>query len=1202
MYSLKLLSEAPDRYPDAVLEGIDRMLEMARIGDEGSSPEPKIDSVRVGTTVATNALLERKGVPTALVVTAGFGDSLEIGYQNRPKLFALEIERPAPLYREVLEVDERVGDSGEVIRPLDEEALREGYSRLIERGISAVAIVFMHGFRYTEHERRAAEIARASGFQQVSVSHEVSSLRKLVVRGSTTVLDAYLSPGLKRYVDRLERALPGVRLSFMQSRGGLVDAGRFFAKDSLLSGPAGGVVGMVAAARQAGVSRAVGFDMGGTSTDVSIFDGAFERLDELELAGVRLRIPSLAVHTVAAGGGSVVRYDAGRLTVGPESAGADPGPASYRRGGPLTVTDANVQLGRLQPDLFPRVFGPDADRSLDREAVGSGFEQLLRVVEGDDGSSDATDASEKDAVPAADALAGGVVEIAVARMAAAIERITIGRGLDVSEFALISFGGAGGQHACAVATVLGIETIIVPPVAGLLSAQGIALSERRVRREEVVESELAEVLVEELEARFLALEEVAVLRLQEEEPSATDPKLERSAALSLQGSDTQLQVAWSDASSMRRDFLSSHRQLFGFVDESRPILVETIAVEAVAPGARSETREESGAAGLAHAQSGTTEEPAAQSTSAETRPVWFAGSRVAAPFFERDDLREGEVVVGPAVIVEADATTVVGPGWVATLEPSRSLRLEHRSPESSVVRRSIDVNRADPILLEVFNHRFMEIAEQMGAVLERTAQSVNIKERLDFSCAVFDAAGDLVANAPHMPVHLGSMGESVRAVLQREGAIRPGDVFALNDPYTGGTHLPDITVVTPMFLGAEAEPQFWVASRGHHADVGGILPGSMPPASRSIEEEGVVLRDLRVVAGGEFREADVRAALLATRWPPRDVEQNLGDLKAQIAANERGLQGLSSALESFGRAAVVGYMKHVQDNAEEAVRRALSRLDSGSFALDLDNGQRIEVAISIDRESRSARVDFAGTSKQQANNFNAPVAVCRAAVLYVFRTLVERDIPLNAGCLRPLQIVVPAGSMLSPQHPAAVVAGNVETSQCVTDALFGALGVLSAAQGTMNNFTFGDDRLQYYETICGGAGASPKADGASAVHTHMTNSRLTDPEVLEHRFPVRLEAFSIRRGSGGAGRYRGGDGVVRRVRFLTPLSASILSNRRRVPPFGLSGGLAGALGINAVERADGSRVELGSTATVDVAAGDLFVIETPGGGGYGEPE
>ncbi len=1168
----KLLSENPERYRDAAVQGIREVL---GLGAGEPIPAERIEAVKMGTTVATNALLERKGDRTVLVITRGFGDALRIGYQVRPRLFARRIVLPEVLYERVIEADERVGPEGEVLTPLDEQRLRAELEGAYRDGIRSAAICFMHGYRHHAHERRAAAIAREVGFTQISVSHRVSPLMKLVSRGDTTVVDAYLSPILRRYVEAVEAELGGARLMFMQSNGGLTDARLFQGKDSILSGPAGGIVGAVRTSAMAGFERIIAFDMGGTSTDVSHYAGEYERAFDTLVAGVRMRVPIMRIHTVAAGGGSICSFDGARYRVGPESAGANPGPACYRRGGPLTVTDCNVMLGKLQARFFPAVFGPGGDQPIDEQVVGERFAELadeIRATTGDTRSPRE--------------VADGFLKIAVENMANAIKKISVQRGYDVTEYTLCCFGGAGGQHACLVADALGMKRIFIHPHAGVLSAYGMGLADVRALREEAVEEVLAAELVARLEARYAALEAAVGAEIAEQGIGEDQTTVERRAHLRYEGTDSALVVPFGDSEALRAAFEAAHRERYGFVMPDKRLVVEAIAAEAV--GTTGSVEDPVLPAG-----------PAAPPEPLATVEMYSAGRSHATPVYERAALAPGACVEGPAILREANATTVVEPGWRARVSERNHLILERYLP---LARREALGTDADPVMLEVFNNLFMSIAEQMGAALENTAYSVNIKERLDFSCAIFDLEGSLIANAPHMPVHLGSMSESVRTVIEdRAGTMRPGDVFVLNNPYHGGTHLPDITVITPVFDEAGGEILFYVGSRGHHADVGGITPGSMPPDSRTIHDEGVLIDNQVLVEGGRFREAEMRELLASGPHPVRNVEQNIADLKAQIAANEKGVQELRRMVEHFSLKVVRAYMRHVQDNAEAAVRRVLGVLRDGHFRYPLDDGSAIEVRISIDREARSAVIDFAGTSPQQESNFNAPSAVCRAAVLYVFRTLVDDEIPMNDGCLKPLEIRIPAGSMLAPSYPAAVVAGNVETSQYITDTLYGALGVMAAAQGTMNNFTWGNARHQYYETICGGSGAGPDFDGCDAVHTHMTNAKLTDPEVLEWRFPVRLESFTIRRGSGGRGRHRGGDGTVRRVRFLEPMTAAILSSHRRVPPFGVAGGEPGALGRNRVERADGTVEALSGTDRTEMRPGDVFVVETPGGGGYGKP-
>ncbi|NCT98367.1 MAG: 5-oxoprolinase [Comamonadaceae bacterium] len=1171
----KLLSENPEQYRDAAVAGIRYLLGLK----PGEPVTPRqVACVKMGTTVATNALLERKGEPTLLVTTRGFRDALRIAYQNRPRLFDRHIVLPELLYSRVIEAQERVGAHGELIEALDEAHLRERLWAAFDAGLRSVAIVFMHGYRYTTHEAAAARLASEIGFTQVSTSHETSPMMKFVSRGDTTVVDAYLSPILRRYVDQVAGEMPGVPLFFMQSSGGLTDAHRFQGKDAILSGPAGGIVGMARTATLAGHDKVIGFDMGGTSTDVSHYAGAFEREFETQVAGVRMRAPMMSIHTVAAGGGSILSFDGSRFRVGPESAGANPGPASYRRGGPLAVTDANVMLGKIQPAHFPKVFGPQANEALSAEAVRAKFDELAQQTG-----------------RTAEDVAEGFIRIAVQQMANAIKKISVARGYDVTRYTLQCFGGAGGQHACLVADALGMGRVFVHPLAGVLSAYGMGLADQNVIKEQAVERVLEAGALGAIAGQLEALAQAAGEELRAQQVSQGEVQLHRRVHVRYEGSDAALIVPFGELAAIESAFEAAYRQRFAFLMPGKRLIAEAVSVEAVVAGdAPAEPR---------HALHEPREVPRR-----DTVRLYAEGQWQDAALVVREDLRPGDVIPGPAIIAEKNATTVVEPGWEAQLTALDHLVLERRVPRAA--RHAVGTT-VDPVLLEVFNNLFMNIAEQMGLQLQNTAYSVNIKERLDFSCALFDAEGNLIANAPHMPVHLGSMGESIKTVIRKNaGRMQPGDVYVLNDPYHGGTHLPDVTVITPVYIGGADQPTFYVGSRGHHADIGGTTPGSMPPFSTRIEEEGVQIDNVKLVEGGRLREAEMIALLQSGEYPSRNPQQNMADLKAQIAANEKGVQELRKMVEQFGLDVVQAYMRHVQDNAEESVRRVITRLKDGQFTLPLDNGAQIQVAVRVNAAERSARIDFTGTSPQQTNNFNAPTAVCMAAVLYVFRTLVDDDIPLNAGCLKPIEVIIPPGCMLNPNPPASVVAGNVETSTCITNALYGALGAMAASQCTMNNFTFGNARHQYYETISGGSGAGGVTDeagrlidgfnGTSVVQTHMTNSRMTDPEVLEFRFPVRLESYQIRQGSGGAGRWHGGDGGVRRVRFLEPMTASILSNGRVHPSFGMAGGQPGALGLNRVVRADGRTEELKHIGQAEMAAGDIFEIHTPGGGGYGQ--
>ena len=1170
----KLLSENPERYRDAAIAGIRELLGLAPGAPIAAE---RIEAVKMGTTVATNALLERKGERTVLAVTKGFGDALRIGYQNRPRIFARHIVLPELLYERVVEVPERYTAEGEELVPIDLAAARAGLAAAYRDGIRSVAIVLLHSWRYPAHEDALAALAHEIGFTQISVSHEVSPLMKLIGRGDTTVVDAYVSPILRRYVDQVAAELGGVRLMFMQSNGGLADARFFQGKDSILSGPAGGIVGAARTAQMAGFDKIIGFDMGGTSTDVAHFAGEYERAFETLVAGVRMRAPMMRIHTVAAGGGSIVHFDGTRYRVGPDSAGANPGPACYRRGGPLTVTDANVMVGKIQPRFFPKVFGPGADQPLDGAIVAEKFASLAAEIARASGD-------ERSPVEVAD----GFLRIAVENMANAIKQISVQRGYDVTRYTLNCFGGAGGQHACLVADALGMTRVFIHPFAGVLSAYGMGLADLRVLRERAIEAELEDAMIAELQRGLGELEAEARADLVRQGVEAPRIDVAHKIHLRYEGTDTALVLPFGARAEIIAAFEEAHHTQFGFIAPEKKHVVEAISVEAVGHSADVPD------APIAMSPAAAAPEALAQIE------MYSAGATHPTAVYDRDLMMTGAIVLGPAIIIDANATTVLEPGWRAEVTALNDLVLTRAValPERVAIGTA-----ANPIMLEVFNNLFMSVAEQMGVVLQNTSYSVNIKERLDFSCAIFDAEGDLVANAPHIPVHLGSMSESVKTIIRlRRATMRPGDVYMLNTPYNGGTHLPDVTVITPVFDEAGGAILFYVASRGHHAEIGGITPGSMPPDSKHIDEEGVLVDNFQLVRAGRLLEAETERLFTTAPHPTRNFRHNLGDLKAHIAANEKGARELRRMVAQFGLAVVHAYMRHVQDNAEESVRRVLDVLKDGSFAYGMDNGAKIAVAITVDKKTRSARIDFTGTSGLQSTNFNAPAAISVAAVLYVFRMLVDDDIPLNAGCLKPLDIIVPAGSMLRPSYPAAVVAGNVETSQAITDTLLGALGIMGAAQGTMNNFTFGNAHYQYYETICGGAGAGPDFDGADAVHTHMTNTRLTDPEILEWRFPVLLDSFAIRRGSGGAGRHRGGHGVVRRVRFREAMTAAILSGHRYIPPYGVAGGLAGTVGRNWVERKDGTVVELGGTARVEMAPGDVFVIETPGGGGYGPPD
>ncbi|MEL7462882.1 MAG: hydantoinase B/oxoprolinase family protein [Pseudomonadota bacterium] len=1159
----KLLSENPERYKDAAVQGIRELLGVA---DGAPVPSGVIEAVKMGTTVATNALLERKGDRTLLLITKGFGDLLRIGHQARPQLFDLEIKLPELLYERVAEVDERLDAEGNVVAELDEAGARAALKAAKADGIDGVAIAFMHGYLNPDHEARVSAIAAEEGFGQISASHQTSPLMKLVPRGDTTVVDAYLSPILRRYVNQVEDALGGEgRLMFMQSNGGLTDAKLFQGKDAILSGPAGGVVGMVKTGELAGHEKLIGFDMGGTSTDVCHYAGAYERSFETEVAGVRMRAPMMNIHTVAAGGGSILFFKDGRFQVGPDSAGADPGPACYRRGGPLTVTDCNVMLGKLQPDHFPPVFGPNGDQPLDTAIVREKFEAMAKDIAAETGEAER---SPED-------LAEGFLRIAVENMANAIKKISVQRGYDVTRYTLQCFGGAGGQHACAVADALGMETVFVHPFAGVLSAYGMGLAEIRALRERSFERPLADLAGAARTLEDMASEAAKEVAEQGVAPDAI--RTEKRAHLRYKGSHQALEVAFGDEAALRAGFDEAHRARFGFSAGDRELVFEALAVEAVG-----------GAAEIADAKQMPTDTPAHPVAHVETR---FGGGAV--PLYDRETMRPGQSVMGPAIVKEPTGTNVIEPGWRASLNEWGHLILTRAVP---MERAEALGTEADPVMLEVFNNLFMNIAEQMGATLANTAYSVNIKERLDFSCALFAPDGGLVANAPHVPVHLGSMSESIRTVIRLNPEMKEGDVYVLNAPFNGGTHLPDVTVITPVFEGGE--PIFYVASRGHHADIGGKTPGSAPPDSRHIEEEGVLIDNFLMVDGGEFREAETRTLLTSGKYPVRNLEENMADLAAQVAANETGAREIMKMIDQFGLDVVHAYMGHVQDNAEESVRRVIDALKDGAYDYELDNGEFIRVAVRVDHANRSAEIDFTGTATNEFN-YNAPLAVCHAVVLYVFRTLCGAPIPLNEGCFKPLKIIAPEGSMVNAQYPSAVIAGNTEVSQLSCNALMGALGAMAGSQATMNNYVWGNDRIQNYETICGGTGAGPGFDGCSAIQTHMTNTRGTDPEVLEHRFPVRLEEWSIRRGSGGAGATTGGDGITRKMRFFEEMTVTTLCSHRRVPPFGLNGGAPGGVGKEWIERADGSTVEHGGNDQNTVNPGDVFVMQTPSGGGCG---
>jgi 5-oxoprolinase (ATP-hydrolysing) len=1207
LHTYKLLSENPEAYRDAAVEGIRRLLD---VKPGAPIPSQRISAVKMGTTVATNALLERKGERTLLLITRGFRDALRIGYQARPKIFAKHIIKPDMLYERVVEVDERVLADGTVERVLDLDGVRVELLRAKTDGIAAVAVVLMHAYQYSDHERQVAALARELGFAQVSASHEVSPLIKLVGRGDTTVVDSYLSPILRRYVEQVANDLHGeeaapstspggggekTRLMFMMSSGGLTAAELFRGKDAILSGPAAGVVGMAETGRAAGFSRLIGFDMGGTSTDVSHYAGEYERAFETEVAGVRMRAPMMLIHTVAAGGGSILHFDGARFRVGPDSAGANPGPKCYRRGGPLAVTDANVMVGKLIEDFFPKIFGPAQNQPLDAAAVRAAFAALAKEI--GDGRS-------------AEEVADGFIRIAVENMANAIKKISVQRGYDVTRYALNCFGGAGGQHACLVADALGMTSVLIHPLSSLLSAYGMGLADIRSVRQQAIEEPFGEKARMNLQGIAGRLAKDTIAEVVSQGVAAGKIALHVRAHIRYAGTDTPLiveagafrplprgPVKLAPLAKMKAAFERAHKAQFGFIDRSKELVVEAVSVEAVGGGAAFREK-------VSKVTRSKLPRPA-------RRTRFFSGGRwQRAGVYTRETILPGHKVMGPAIIIEPHQTVVVEHGWRAELTAKDHLVL--RRVQKLKRARAIGTH-ADPVMLEVFNNLFMSIAEQMGVALQNTAYSVNIKERLDFSCAVFDPNGSLVANAPHMPVHLGSMDRAVETIIrENRGSIKPGDAYLINAPYNGGTHIPDLTVCTPVFEPpSRSLPRkrgrvgrgkilFWVASRGHHADIGGIAPGSMSPIATTIDEEGIYIDNFKLVDRGKFREAALYDLLTNAKYPARNPVQNINDLKAQIAANEKGAHEMRRMVAEFGLKVVHAYMRHVQDNAAESVRRVIGKLHDSAFAYEADQGNVVAVRITVDKKKREATVDFTGTSPQQGTNFNAPEPVTRAAVLYVFRVMVDDDIPMNAGCLRPIHIVIPENSMLAPRYPAAVVAGNVEVSQMVTDTLFGALGAMAAAQGTMNNVNFGNDTYQYYETICSGSPAGPGFPGTDAVHTHMTNTRLTDPEILEFRYPVVLEDFHIRKGSGGRGQWNAGDGVIRTIRFLQKMEYTVLSGHRRIRPFGLGGGADGQIGENWVRRRDGRMERLkGADATV-VDAGEAIIIQTPTAGGYGE--
>lgn len=1204
----KLLSENPEQYDDAVIQGIRDIL---GVNKQDPIPTAQVSLVKMGTTVATNALLERKGDAVVLVMTQGFQDGLEIAYQNRPDIFALEIKKPSLLYAQVIEAKERLDAAGNILVALDQGQIAQDLQRAYDLGIRSVAIALMHSYRYPHHEEQIAEIAQAIGFTQISRSSEVSPLIKYIYRGDTTVVDAYLSPLLRRYVNQVQSQLPGVTLQFMQSHGGLVDAAHFQGRDSILSGPAGGIVGAVKTSQRAGFEKIISFDMGGTSTDVAHFNGNYERLWETEIAGVRMRVPSLAIHTVAAGGGSILKFDGQKYQVGPASAGANPGPACYRRGGPLTVTDANVMLGRLQGAYFPQVFGGAGNLPLDEAIVQEKFQQLAAEIN-----------LLSQTKPTPVEVADGFLAIAVENMANAIKKVSLQRGYDVSDYILCCFGGAGGQVVCRLADSLGMKRIFLHPYAGVLSAYGMGLAEQRVLKAMTIELSLTAENLHKLSEYYEQLLQQTFLSDHLPENLG---QIEKKVNLKYAGTDTSLALDFTeDVSTLHQKFCQEYQQQYGFLQAGHPLIIAAISLERIEPL-------------MAPAEPYLTPQNAADYVE-KTAQLYVNNQWQTIPVYPRKWLQTQQSIVGPAMILEGTGTIIVDPGWQAQLGHMNATGVQpcyliiekivapmgdqvdqetgyfnqpKRADRFEVPKQALEPNppgqlslpredKPDPVRLEIFNNLYQFIAEQMGIILQNTASSVNIKERLDFSCTIFDRQGDLVANAPHIPVHLGSMSESVKALCrsQRE-SMEPGNVYISNNPYNGGTHLPDVTIITPMFDPSGHHILFYLASRGHQADLGGITPGSMPPHSRDIRQEGILFDNQLLVKAGEFQEKTIRTQLTSSPYPARNPDQNIADFQAQIAANNRGMAALRQMVDQYGLATVQAYMTHVQNNAEQSVRQAIANLKSGQFTTAMDNGIQIKVSITVDQDT--ATLDFTGTSPQGEHNFNTPTAVVQAVVLYVFRTLVSDPIPLNAGCLKPLKLIIPPGCLLNPQFPSAVVAGNVETSQAIADTIYGALGILAASQGTMNNFTFGDGQYQYYETICGGSGAGATFNGTDAIQTHMTNSRLTDPEILESRFPVLLEQFAIRKYSGGQGQFRGGNGVIRQLQFRQPMSASILSNRRRVRPFGLNGGEPGQPGENRLIRANGEAFVLDSCVAVAMQTGDRLVIKTPGGGGFGQP-
>jgi len=1129
-------------------------------------------ALKLGTTRGTNALITRRGARTAFVTTRGFADILRIGYQNRPRLFDLTIEKPDPLFEAVVEIDERVATDGQVLLRPDSERIRSSLAHLRDRGIESLAVCLLNAYCQPQHERLVGQIAHEVGFAEISLSHQIAPLIKIVSRGDTTLVDAYLNPVLRSYVGDLRNALDrhgASDIRLLTSAGGLASADQFVGKDSILSGPAGGVVGFSRVARAAGFERAIGFDMGGTSTDVSRYDGRFELEYETEKAGVRVVAPMMAIETVAAGGGSICHFDGVKLAVGPDSAGAEPGPACYGRGGPLTVTDVNFFLGKVLPDYFPF--------PLNRQAVRRRLEQLCKDIER---------ASGKRYEPRE--LAAGFLKVANTNMANAIRSISIAKGYDPRDYVLVSFGGAAPQHACAVAGELGVRKILNHPDAGILSAYGIGLADVVRHRAEGVYREYSEETIRELDSVLLRLTDQARQEVIAEGVSPDRIEAIHSFDLRYKGLDAFLTVPAPTEGTYAQCYAREHRRRYGYVHEDRPLEIVAAKVEVVGRSSKQLPRSRS--------------VPPSSPQPVATAPVHFDGQTYQTSVFRRAELRAGDAILGPAIVVESVSTTVVDPGWNARMLTGGELLVE----EETKGRKCPSISaQADPVMLEVFNNQFAAIAEQMGITLRNTASSVNIKERLDFSCALFTPSGDLVVNAPHIPVHLGAMSETVKHIVAANPRISPGDVFVTNDPYCGGSHLPDVTVVTPVHDTDGGRLLFFTASRAHHAELGGVSPGSMPPFSENLAEEGILIRDFKLVDAGRSRVDQLRELLTSGPYPSRSPNDNLADIAAQVAANQEGANDLVALVERYTLPVVEAYMGHIQEAAERKMRAALSRFADGrhEFVDHLVDGSPIAVAVAINGDS--AVIDFTGTGPVLPGNLNANRAIVTAAVTYCLRCLIHDDIPMNQGVLAPIEMILPECLLNpprrdSPEACAAVVGGNVETSQRVVDVLLGALNVAAASQGTMNNLLFGDDTFGYYETICGGSGATRNGPGADAVHTHMTNTRLTDPEVIEQRYPVRVKQFSIRHGSGGNGRHRGGDGVIRRLEFLRMLDVSILSQRRgSYASYGVEGGEAGALGRNALARHDGTEEALAGRAKFTARPGDVLSVETPGGGGWG---